>query len=521
MQRRFKSFPRFSGVAFVRSACVPGNPARVILIIATALAGAVPLACGETKLPLPSPTEIAVPPGPPPVLTSMLNAVNGRNSGLLTGVGSDGAPATSLPAADPTMTETLRFYDTVQTPFPSPVPVDYPDPFTGANTTVRMTAPMTLDAWKGTFGFSPREVNESLQSYRDRVGIAIYYNRNELGLGRELGCSRFVDGTNASGEAILGIACFVTNYGAGFRLGQASLQAAIDGTEIRNTVCITYRPTMDLGYQVQFYVYGPTGARQQWARLDTLGPRPHPHVCMTCHGGAYDDARHLAKNSHFLPLDPSLVVFAEGDATRTGLTRAAQEERIRVVNAMATDTPLTSPQQALLNSLYPNNVRSVGSVATGDGVPDAWKRRAADSDFYRGVVTPYCGTCHLAGQRGLGDSDLRAFSIFASPAAFDATALETHVCNSFSMPNAQPTSLGFWDADDASPVTVAGRTYPAAADALMARRGFDRSSCPGLSDVSGCKRGTDPDSLCGGNVSGGATCDLDSGRCVPTAIIAP
>ena len=150
------------------------------------------------------------------------------------------------------MTETLRFYDTVQTPFPSAVPVDYPDPFTGANTLVRMTAPMTLESWKGTFGFSPREASESLQSYRDRTGIAIYYNRNELGLGRELGCSRFVDGTSASGEAILGTACFVTNYGAGFRLGEASLQAAIDGAELRNTVCITHRPTMDPGYQVQF-----------------------------------------------------------------------------------------------------------------------------------------------------------------------------------------------------------------------------------------------------------------------------
>src|SRR5262249_44242557 len=148
--------------------------------------------------------------------------------------------------------------------------------------------------WKKVFGFPEQQPGESTQAYRDRVGIAIYYNKNELGLGRELGCARFVDGTDEDGAPIEGIACFVTNYGPGFRQGQISLQSAIDGTDLRNTVCITYRPAMDPGYEVQFYVYGPQGKRQEWARLDTLGQRPVPHVCMNCHGGAYDDSRHLA-----------------------------------------------------------------------------------------------------------------------------------------------------------------------------------------------------------------------------------
>jgi hypothetical protein len=483
------------------------------MVILSVTAGA----CGMEK-PFPSGGADSESPGPPPVPIAQLNAVYTSNAGLLLGVGMDGYPATSGPNADPQIQETLRFYDTVQTPFPQDVTVDYPDPFTGAPTTMRRTAPLTLDAWKEVFGFSKRNAGESLSDYRDRTGISVYYNRNELGLGRELGCSRFLDGYGADGAALYGIACWVTNYGSGLRQGALALQATLNGTEVRNTVCITYRPTLGPGYEVQFYVYAPDGARQEWARLDTLGPRPHPQICMTCHGGGYDPDRHLAKNARFLPLDPSAVLFAQGAGVAADVTRAGQEERIRAVNFLATTTPLTSAQQALLNNLYGGAITTMGATATGDGVPDAWRTTAVNSEFYRGVVRPYCSTCHMAAQRGLADTDLASYAMFASPAAFDAAPLEAYVCNTFSMPNAQPTSLGFWDAQDNPGVTVGGRLFATAADALFARRGSDRASCTGLADVSGCNRGKSPDALCGGAVSGGAVCDATTDRCVPTVM---
>jgi hypothetical protein len=445
----------------------------------------------------------------------MLDATYGTNRGLLTGVGPDGVPDRSGATSDPLITESRRFYDTLQAPFAEEEPVDYPDPFTGESTPMRKTAPMTLDAWKKTFGFPAQKAGEDLQMYRDRAGVAVYYNRNELGLGRQLGCSRFTDGLDNNGAPIEGIACFVTNHGSGFRQGEVALRAAIAGTDVRNTVSITYRPTMDPGYQVQFYVYGADGRRQEWARLDTLGPRPHPQVCMTCHGGAYDDARHLAKNAHFLPLDPSIVLFAEGGSAPDGVTRAAQEERIRTFNAMALETPLTSAQRDLIAALYGGAVTTPGSAATGDGVPPAWTTSEADRDFYRGVVKPYCGTCHLAVQRRLQDADIWAYGIFSSPSAFDATPLEAYVCSTFSMPNAQPTSIGFWEAQGSSGVSLGGQWYPAPADALLARRGLTRANCSNLEAIAGCDRGEDPDALCGGAVSGGAVCDRAANRCAP------
>jgi hypothetical protein len=500
-------------LTFVQSHNTARNAGRSVQL-ASFIAGIVALSgCGATK---------SIEPGSaPPVPTAALNAAYIANSGLLNPVGSDGVPLTFPPNADPMITETLRFYDTLQTPFPSAVPVDYPDPFGSDVSPMRKTAPMTLDDWKRVFGVPTPRPDEDVQAYRDRAGIAIYYNRNELGLGRELGCSRFVDGQDANGADITGIACFVTNYGTGFRQGQVALQATVDRTDTRNTVCITYRPTMDPGYQVQFYVYAADGSRVTWARLDTLGPRPHPQVCTTCHGGQYDETRHLVKNARFLPLDPNLVIFAEGNDRPVGLTRSGQEERVRAFNAMATETPLTATQQTMLSHLYPNGVTTRGSTATGDVVPDAWNTVAADADFYRGVVKPYCATCHLAGQRGLADSDFWPYGMFQSPSVFDAAPLETYVCNTFSMPNAQPTSLEFWDAEGKPGVTIDGQTFPAAADALLARRGLDRSSCAGLASVSGCNRGADPDSLCGGAVNGGATCDLESGRCIPVTHVDP
>jgi hypothetical protein len=485
----------------------------ISLAALAAAATAAASACGVTK-----PDEIAIEQAtPPPVPQAELNALYTSNNGLLTGVAADGTPLTTGAGVDPMIIEARRFYDTLQAPFAQPVAVDYPDPFTGQATPTRVTAPMTLDAWKQTFGFPAAAPGEDLQAYRDRTGIAVYYNRNELGLGRQLGCAQFIDGYDTGGAPMLGVACFVTNHGPGFRMEKVALAAAVGNRQVRNTVCITYRPTMDPGYQVQFYVYGPKGRRQEWARLDTLGPRPHPQVCMNCHGGGYDSARHLAKNAHFLPLDPNLVQFADGAGAALGTTRAGQEDRIRVFNALATQTPLTQAQRDMLDRLYGGAVMSGGATATGDDVPAAWNTNAADHDFYRGVIKPSCGTCHLADQRGAGDSDNWSYAVFAAPAAFDAAPLASLVCGAFSMPNAQPTSLRFWDAREDDPISVAGAVYPTAADAFLARKGMSRSACTGLDAVAGCDRGSDPNALCGGSVSGGATCDDATDRCVPTS----
>ncbi len=459
-----------------------------------------------------------VPEGPPPLSGVALNAAYVPNGGLLTGMQADGTPALWGSAADPAIAETRLFYDTLGNPAGEAFDTGDVDPTTGQPVGPHVTAPATLDDWKRVFGFPTPLPGEALQDFRDRTGVVVYYNRNELGLGRELACSKFADGHDAQGNVLEGSACYVANYGPGFRQEQVSLLAAMDGQTPRNTVCISYRPSLDPNYQVQFYVYNSSGKRQDWARLDTLGPRPHPQVCMTCHGGGYDSQKHLARNAHFLPLDPNVVLFVKGNGIPDGVTRAGQEERIRQINLLATGTPLTAVQSTMLAGLYGNSLPVAGTTATGDTTPAAWNTRSEDADFHQNVLRPYCLTCHLAGQRGLGDADVPAYQMFATPSAFDAVALESYICGSFSMPNAQPTSLGFWDTENNPGVDVAGTRFPAAADAFLARRGLNRATCNGLPQVAGCDRVSNPDSLCGGDVNGGAVCDTATDRCAPVTM---
>jgi hypothetical protein len=94
--------------------------------------------------------------------------------------------------------------------------------------------------------------------------------------------------------------------------------------------------------------------------------------------------------------------------------------------------------------------------------------------------------------------------------------MQAFVCNGFTMPNAQPTLLHFWDVEGNAGVSIGGLLYPTAADAFLARRGLDRATCSKYAETAGCERGgTRADQMCGGAVSGGATCDMDTGRCEP------
>jgi hypothetical protein len=418
-----------------------------------------------------------------PVPAALLNVTYRERGGLLR--------ATSGADADPLVAEAKRYYAEI-----------------GAPGLPAGESPATFDSWKTAFGFPVRGADESLAEYRARTNVVVYYNSNELGLGRELGCVEFADGADAAGTPLTGVACYVTNYGAVFGDAVGSTRLAIAGTTPRNTVCIAHRPSLPEGYQVQFYVFGRTGQRQDWAQLDTLGARPQPHVCMNCHGGSYDADRHLAKDARFLPLDPNFVAFAgEGTAGGHGVTRAGQEEAIRYNNMLAARTPLTARQVEAFDGLYDGRIQTAGTIARTDFVPQGWAKDPASQAIYGQVVRPFCGTCHLATQA-------EGASIFDSADAFRGVAASAFLCNTATpMPNAQATMRGLWSAHD-RPVTVGGAAFATPADALLKWLGVPRAACAAVAQAGTCARGEDPDSLCGDAHSGQA-CNLETGRCVP------
>jgi hypothetical protein len=479
------------------------SPAGIALFAATSFL------CSCTGSSVLSSDEDPVPNAP--VINLALNRTRPSNDGLLPAAGPHGWPITDGDSMDPAIVESRRFYDVLaQLSFTSAQEaMEGPrtEPWaTGA------TSPMTLDEWKRTFQFPPRQAGESMEAYRMRAGIVIYYNRNELGLGRELGCAQFPAGTDKQGNTLTGIACYVTNYGYAFRDVRNSLQLAEDGGHAKNTVCIAYLPNMDPGYQVQFFVYGPAGRRQDWAQLDTIGPRANPHVCMNCHGGVYDDQRHLAKYARFLPLDPNVVSFADpGEAP--AITRAAQEERIRRLNALSLRTPLTGGQRQMLQELYQGGVETPGTISQNSWAPPGWRDTSEHRELFDQVVKPYCFTCHLAMEQGLDGSRLHSYDIFESADRFRSFPSNVAVCGDFSMPNAQTTLVNFWNTD-LGPIMVGGKAYHAPADALLGFYGRDRSTCARIGEVSTCNRGPDPDLNCG-NADSGAACNRLTGRCLP------
>jgi len=448
-----------------------------------------------------------------PVVGVALDRSFPLNGGLVTNLESHGWPNRDhAMAMDPTVVEARRFYDTLQAPYAQPEQVDYPDPFTGLPSGPRATAPMTFEGWKTAFNIPPREPGESLEAYRARADVVVYYNKNELGLGRELGCAEFDDGVAGDGTQLTGVACYVTNYGTAFRDLVNSLPIAVEGLHAKNTVCITYRPSLPVDYQIQFYTYNGDGLRREWAQLDTLGPRPLPQVCMNCHGGSYDEERHLARHARFLPLDPNVVVFAP-PGTPGGVTREAQEERIRKLNLLSTKSPLTPDQHVMLDKLYGGQLATANTKSATAWAPTLW----SDSDEHRvlfdQVVKPYCWTCHAAMQTGANGKELAIYSLFESPTLLEA-GLPSQLCNAFAMPNSQATRLNFWEPFDEPLTFTDNQTYTSPADLLLSSTGMTRAACGGLTMATNCNRGPDPDALCG-NAFSGRACNRETGQCVP------
>ena len=454
-------------------------------------------------------------PNPVPVVPFALQRTYTSNQGLIMGLGAHGWPLRDQePGMDPVITEARRFYDTLKSPGGEIVLVDYPDPFTGAPAAPKQTAPLTLNTWKQAFGIPLQNPGETLADYRKRTKAIVYYNKNELGLGRELGCATFPDGVDAAGQPLTGIGCYVSNYGTMFRDTNNSLRLAAEGLHRKNTVCITYRPSARIqfgpGYEVQFYTYNGDDNRREWAQLDTLGPRPLPQVCMNCHGGSYDNEKHLAKFARFLPMDPNVVEFPDVP----GLTRADQEPFIRNLNELSTHSPLTPAQAEMIDQLYQGKVATPGTLSANQWYPAAWKDTQAHRDMFDQVVKPNCETCHLAMQTSpLGDT-LAVYGLFGNPSALLDASLAAQVCNGFTMPNSQATRLNFWENKPQPLMFTDGSSFDSPADGLLKAIGMDRAQCAQLETLANCNRGPDPDSLCGNSFSGSA-CNRVTGRCVP------
>jgi hypothetical protein len=331
----------------------------------------------------------------------------------------------------------------------------------------------TLDKFKTTYGFGGSD------EVRTR-----YYNRGDLGIGRDMHC---VDKLNVTGKNQ--IACYVVNFAAGddgseFTFGLSSNIAFtnLNANHSFATVAMVYRDQMaiDAPNRVFFAVYNKDGtALLNAATLDRHGvtfnnefqnTKPNnpgsefgtpgvnfnnhiPSNCVSCHGGqAYVPSTHSQVGALFLPFDLDQFEYE----SLAGTTRAEQEpsfksqnQMIRKVAALSVST-LDPAGTSIVNQLdtWYSNTNHTGQtnrteVFEGNFnsalVIGGW---AAASDIYQSVVRRECRNCHMSNP--VKDSSGLAIT-FDTQTQFNQLANTTasFLCGHL-MPHSLQTLREFW-----------------------------------------------------------------------------
>jgi hypothetical protein len=288
--------------------------------------------------------------------------------------------------------------------------------------------------------------------------VARYYNRGDLGIGREMHC--VFGGENA---------CYVTNYApiVGGRLifgnpegvfvngrppnPEGSFAAMARGQAFA-TVAMVERQGMakDAPNKVFFVVYDAAGnLKSDNAQLDNQGHNTFiPGNCMVCHGGSgsYDPVTKAVTGAYFLPFDLAAFDFASPNPNNP-LSREAQHDTFRAMNReiySTTDTGLL-PNAVIIKYWYQNDFNT--GQFDGDAIPPfgGWDSGASQQRLYRRVFAPGCRTCHIS-----HDARPDTFPFFEY-AAFEANKnlISGVVCLGapHRMPNAEQTLREFWRGD--------------------------------------------------------------------------
>lgn len=314
--------------------------------------------------------------------------------------------------------------------------------------------PTTLANFRTKYGFTASGTGP----YVNGEVESTYYNKGDLGIGRNMHCRRFATvSSNPFGFKKKGLACYVKNYAKTFN-GEVSgvffgedeefvLNQTIAQTT-NNHFATVAMVQLDGSTSTDFIVYDQAGNLQPFARLDGLGHNAAvPTNCQSCHGGNYSGtttAGGLATGARFLPFDSDERVL-EFSTTNPAFTKAAQATSIRDLNMMIYNFPQTTlavKKQITLMYGGNENAAAPGLAYTDGHVPTTWQNNAQSEKLYREVVHPYCIGCHLSYPNPTSPAN----NPFASYSAFlnDAGTVLYDICTAHRMPNAQQTATLFW-----------------------------------------------------------------------------
>jgi hypothetical protein len=320
----------------------------------------------------------------------------------------------------------------------------------------------TLSQFKLRYGFGSTTPAPGEQ-------VAYYYNRGDLGVGREMHC---MDKLLTKGE----IACYVANFAAGadntqFIFGQ-SPQIAFNNMKANHsfaTVAMAYREAVAANNnKIFFAAYRADGLIQPFAALDrtsaqylfetdtrsTPGFNFNMHVptnCLNCHGGASSYSSLKVTNALFLPFDLDQFEYQNVSGKRRNDQLTAFKHMNEMVWKIAARSgadcatpPCTSgPLVRQIDGWYGNAASHQPDTRTevfegnfnGAFIPSDWSGNSNAKALYTSVIRPMCRNCHAANLTHPFDTEGQ-FKALQGAAVAD-------ICG-IAMPHALQTYRLFW-----------------------------------------------------------------------------
>jgi len=341
-------------------------------------------------------------------------------------------------SVDQLRAETNEYYDTAQT----------------AEGSIRAIIP-TLGAFIHFYFDAPCGVPDVQAS-------ATYYNRGDLGLGREMRCVR-----NGCGET----ACYVQNFGAVDDNGRPKIKfgdktaaetAVTQGKPFATVAMVEHHGREeDDPNKVIFvaYEHNLDDPGDPWqaglAEEAVLDNKQHntfiPGNCLSCHGieSRYNTETNTIEGAPvFLPFDLQAFQYFSSPS------RTDQEADFKALNKLIYNTRLVKQIDANGNprrpwakhiiELWYNNWNSATFIndkvptATGSGIP--WSSSDNTKQMYKKVVALACRTCHISAV-----APIRSMDSFSRFKEMNATIVHGDICGTHIMPHSEQSSNVFWN----------------------------------------------------------------------------
>jgi len=277
--------------------------------------------------------------------------------------------------------------------------------------------------------------------------VVTYYNKGDLGLGREMHC--------IDNRCLQELACYVKNFGGVDTKTVPPTPVATFGSLERAAEALArIKPFATVAMVERGWMTGNPPNKVIFLvfdEKDQLSTRPvqldnkgfntfNPGNCLVCHGidSTYNLADSTVTGAHFLPFDLQAFDYFSKNPTNP-LSRAYQEPAFLKLNRAIyfSDLFFLPAARELIRMWYASFHRS---TFRDDQIPKEWSGSDNDRQLYLQVIAKACRTCHISATNVVLD--------FGTAAKFKSTLPEVVqlICGKRKvMPQAEQTIKILWN----------------------------------------------------------------------------